>query len=51
MKHESMQMKDFIAIVENALKDEFIAKITRKENEIRLQLLNGQTFKVKVEEV
>ena len=51
MKNERMQAQEFVSVVENALKDEFVATITRKENEIQVQLLNGQAFTIKIEEV
>ena len=51
MKNQSMQKQEFVSVVENVLKEEFVAAVTKKENEIQVQLLNKQTFKVVIEEV
>ena len=46
-----MNLKDFIASAEQAVKDEFIATVGSDESGLTVRFVGGQTFRLTVSEV
>lgn len=49
MSERKMKVEEFIEYLETMMKDEFIAKVIRKENRLYVKFVDGAEFMVKVE--
>ena len=50
MSKRKMKIEEFIQYLETMMKDEFIAKVVREENNLHVKFLDSQALIVKVEE-
>lgn len=50
MSERKMKVEEFIGYLETMMKDEFIAKVIRKENRLYVKFVDGAEFIVRIEE-
>lgn len=50
MSKRKMKIEEFIQYLETMMKDEFIAKVVREENNLHVKFLDSKALIVKVEE-
>ncbi len=47
---KKIELKELLEEIEVALSDEFVAEVKREEDGLTLRFVNGQTFRLRVEE-
>ena len=50
MSERKMKVEEFIGYLETMMKDEFIAKVIKKENRLYVKFVDGAEFIVRIEE-